>query len=34
MIDKDAEAAQLAKVWERPKGWHYFSDVNNSIVGI
>ncbi len=34
MTDRDAEAAQLAKVWERPTGWRYFSDVNNSVVGI
>src|SRR5688500_723782 len=34
MIYKSAEERQLAKVWERPKGWRYFSDVNNSTIGV
>ena len=33
-VDKLAEEQQLAKVWERPKGWRYFSDVNNSTIGV
>ena len=34
MTDKLAEEKQLAKVWERPRGWRYFSDVNNSTIGV
>ncbi|MGB3335955.1 MAG: cytochrome c oxidase subunit I [Devosia sp.] len=34
MTDKAAEEKRLGKVWARPKGWHYFSDVNNSVVGV
>lgn len=34
MTDKAAEEKRLARVWENPKGWHYLSDVNNSVVGI
>ena len=34
MTDRAAEEAQLAKVWAHPSGWRYFSDVNNSVVGI
>ena len=34
MTDRTAETKRLAEVWERPKGWRYFSDVNNSVVGI
>jgi len=34
MIYKSAEERQLAKVWEPPKGWRYFSDVNNSTIGV
>ncbi|HEY9013365.1 MAG TPA: cytochrome c oxidase subunit I, partial [Devosia sp.] len=34
MTDKRAEDEQLARVWAPPKRWHYFSDVNNSRVGI
>lgn len=34
MTDKAQEEAQLAKVWEQPKGWRYWSDVNNSSVGV
>ena len=34
MTDTDAQEKQLAKVWARPPGWRYFSDVNNSVVGI
>ena len=30
----EAQVARLEKAWERPHGWHYFSDVNNSVVGI
>src|SRR3546814_13535038 len=29
-----AEAERLEKVWESPKGWRYWSDVNNSEVGL
>ncbi|RYE59091.1 MAG: cytochrome ubiquinol oxidase subunit I, partial [Hyphomicrobiales bacterium] len=32
--DKAKETAQLAKVWARPKGLAYFSDVNNSVIGL
>lgn len=32
--DKLAEEQQLAKVWQQPKGWRYFSDVNNSTIGV
>ncbi|HTN62231.1 MAG TPA: cbb3-type cytochrome c oxidase subunit I [Devosia sp.] len=28
------EEQRLAEAWARPKGWRYFSDVNNSVVGI
>lgn len=34
MIEKAQEEKQLAKVWDRPRGWGYFSDVNNSVVGV
>ncbi|MHA6692743.1 cytochrome c oxidase subunit I [Devosia sp. A449] len=34
MTDKATEEKQLAKAWTRPKGWRYFSDVNNSEVGL
>ncbi|MHA6732292.1 cbb3-type cytochrome c oxidase subunit I [Devosia sp. A369] len=34
MTDRNAQEKQLAKVWARPEGWRYFSDVNNSVVGI
>lgn len=34
MTDKAQEEAQLAKVWEQPKGWRYWSDVNNSSIGV
>jgi len=34
MTDKRAETAQLAKVWDNPRGWRALSDVNNSIVGL
>jgi cytochrome c oxidase subunit I+III len=34
MTDKAAEEKRLARVWARPKGWGYFSDVNNSVVGL
>ena len=34
MTDKAAETRQLARVWRRPEGWRYFSDVNNSSVGV
>jgi cytochrome c oxidase subunit I len=34
MTDRDAEARQLERVWARPEGWRYFSDVNNSTVGV
>ena len=29
MTDKAAEEKRLARVWARPRGWGYFSDVNN-----
>ncbi len=34
MTDRAAEEKQLAKVWAHPTGWRYFSDVNNSVIGI
>ena len=34
MTDKEAEEKRLARVWARPAGWGYFSDVNNSVVGL
>lgn len=34
MTDKTQEEQQLAKVWETPKGWRYWSDVNNSSIGV
>lgn len=34
MTDRQAQEAQLAKVWESPKGWRYWSDVNNTVVGL
>jgi cytochrome c oxidase subunit I len=34
MTDKAAEEKRLAKVWAPPGGWRYFSDVNNSVVGL
>ncbi|QDZ10676.1 cytochrome c oxidase subunit I [Devosia ginsengisoli] len=34
MTDKAAEEKRLARVWARPRGWGYFSDVNNSVVGL
>ena len=30
----EAEAERLAKAWETPKGWRYWSDVNNTSVGL
>jgi cytochrome c oxidase subunit I+III len=30
----EAEAARLARAWETPKGWRYWSDVNNTSVGV
>jgi len=32
--DKAAELAQLEKTWAQPKGWRYWSDVNNSTIGL
>src|SRR5918992_1624667 len=29
-----AQAERLLKVWETPKGWRYWSSVNNSDVGV
>ncbi len=29
-----AQEARLAKVWETPKGWRYWSAVNNTVVGV
>jgi len=34
MTDKAEETRQLARVWAAPRGWGYFSDVNNSVVGL
>lgn len=34
MTDRNAQEQRLAQVWARPKGWRYFSDVNNSVVGL
>ncbi|QQR38701.1 cytochrome c oxidase subunit I [Devosia rhizoryzae] len=34
MTDRQAEEQQLAAVWESPKGWRYWSDVNNTVVGL
>ena len=34
MTDTAAQEQRLAKAWARPKGWAYFSDVNNSVIGI
>ena len=34
MTDNAAEEKRLARVWARPEGWGYFSDVNNSVVGL
>ena len=33
MTDTAAQEQRLAKAWARPKGWAYFSDVNNSVIG-
>ncbi|KKB75803.1 cytochrome B561 [Devosia soli] len=33
-VDKDAETAQLQRVWDNPKGWRALSDVNNSVIGL
>ena len=30
----EEQADRLRKVWEGPKGWRYWSDVNNSTVGV
>ncbi len=30
---QDAQAERLRKVWESPRGWRYWSDVNNTTVG-
>lgn len=32
--DRDAEAAQLRKVWENPTGWRYWTSVNNYQIGL
>jgi cytochrome c oxidase subunit I+III len=29
-----AQAARLLQTWKSPRGWRYFSDVNNSVVGV
>ena len=34
MTDRDAEEKRLARVWARPRGWGFLSDVNNSVVGL
>lgn len=34
MTGRNAQEQRLAEVWARPKGWRYFSDVNNSMVGL
>jgi cytochrome c oxidase subunit I+III len=32
--DKAAEEAQLRAVWENPRGWRYWTSVNNTQVGL
>ena len=34
MTDQATGEKQLAKAWARPKGLAYFSDVNNSVIGV
>ncbi len=34
MKPRNAEEEKLAEVWAPPKGWRYFSDVNNARVGL
>ncbi len=34
MTDTAAQERRLAKAWAQPKGWRYFSDVNNSVIGL
>jgi len=34
MKPRNAEERKLAAVWAPPKGWRYFSDVNNARVGL
>ena len=29
-----AQRKRLERAWAQPEGWHYFSDINNSVVGI
>jgi cytochrome c oxidase subunit I len=33
-LSPEAQVERLEAAWARPRGWHYFSDVNNSSVGI
>ena len=30
----EAQVKRLEAAWAHPKGWRYFSDVNNSVVGL
>jgi cytochrome c oxidase subunit I+III len=32
--DRDGQLARLEATWRNPTGWRYFSDVNNSTVGV
>ena len=32
--ERDVQEARLEAAWAHPRGWHYFSDVNNSAVGV
>jgi cytochrome c oxidase subunit I+III len=34
MTSEPAQRARLTQAWEQPTGWRYFSDVNNSVVGV
>jgi heme/copper-type cytochrome/quinol oxidase subunit 1 len=31
---QDAQLGRLEATWRNPRGWRYFSDVNNSTVGL
>jgi len=32
--DRDAEERQLRAVWENPRGWRYWTSVNNTQIGL
>ena len=36
MVDhsESAQRKRLERAWAQPTGWRYFSDVNNSVVGV